>query len=83
MSRTVLYAYVNMILDFPVTYTNDSVRCQSERVCLHKTVNILVFFTKNNKNFYPKVKALMQMYRVVPQTKKGKYKGSLLIWHLK
>ena len=83
MSRTVLYVYVNIILDFPVTYTNDSVRCQSERGCLHKTVKILVFFTKNKENFYPKGKALIQMYRIVSQTKIGKYKGSFIIWHFK
>jgi len=30
-----------------------------------------VFFFKNNKNTYPKGRALKQMYRVVPQTKSG------------
>ena len=33
---------------------------------------MLVFFVKNNENTYPK--ALMQMYRVVPITKKGNSK---------
>ena len=60
-----------MILDFPVTYRNDSVLCQSECTCLHKTVNMVVFFVISNKNAYPKGRALMQMYRVVPITKRG------------
>jgi len=39
MSRTIIYFNVYIILDFPITYINDSVRCQSECACLHKTVN--------------------------------------------
>ena len=42
----------------------------SECACLHKTVKMLVFFVKSNKNTYPKGRALMQMYRVVHQTKR-------------
>jgi len=33
------------------------------------TVKLVVF--KNNEITYPKGRALMQMYRVVPQTKRG------------
>ena len=38
----------------------------------HKTVNMVVLFFKSNENTYPKGRALMQMYRVVPITKRGK-----------
>jgi len=38
---------------------------------LHKTVNMVVFFFKNDENTYPKGGAILQMYRVVPQTKRG------------
>jgi len=34
-------------------------------------VNRVVFFVKNNENTYPKGRALMQMYRIVPITKRG------------
>ena len=44
--------------------------CQSECACLNQKVNIVVFFTKNNENMYPKGRALMPMYIVVPQTKR-------------
>ena len=44
--------------------------CQSDCACLHKTVNMVVFFVKSNENTDPKGRALMQMYRVVPITKK-------------
>ena len=71
MLRTIIYFHVYIILDFPVTYRNASVLCQSECACLHKTVNMVVFFVKSNKNTYPKGRALMQMYRVVPITKRG------------
>ena len=37
-----------------ITYRNDSVLCQSECTCLHKTVNMVVFFVKSNENTYPK-----------------------------
>jgi len=53
-----------------ITYRNDSVLCQSECTCLHKTVNMVVFFVKSNENTYPKGRALMQMYRVVPIMKR-------------
>jgi len=73
MSRTIIqvYVHVNIILDFPTIYKNASMLCQSECACSHQTVNMVVFFTKNNKNTYPKGRALMQMYRVVAQTKRG------------
>ena len=72
MLSTIIYVYVNIILDFPITYRNASVLCQSECACLHQTVNIVpvVFFTKNNEITYPKERALMQMYRVVSITKR-------------
>ena len=47
-------------LDFPMTYRNASVLCQSECACLHKTVNMVVFLVKSNENTYRKGKALMQ-----------------------
>ena len=71
MARTIIYVHVHIIIDFPVTYRNASVLCQSECTCLHKTVNMVVFFIKSNSNSYPKGRSLMQMYRVVPITKRG------------
>ena len=73
MSRTIIYFHVYIILECPLTYRNDLVLCQSECACLHKTVNMVVFFVKSNENTYPKERALMQMYRVVPITKRGNY----------
>ena len=46
MSRTIIYAHVNIILDFPRTYRNASVFCQSECACQHKTVNMADLFSK-------------------------------------
>ena len=40
--------------DFPITYRNAAVLCQSECACLHKIVNMVVFFVKSNENTYPK-----------------------------
>ena len=59
------------ILDFPITYKNTSVLCQPIRMCI-STSNSKhgSFLYKINKNTYPKGKAPMQMYRVVPQKKK-------------
>ena len=70
MLRTIIYVYVNIILDFPITYRNASVLSQSECTCLHQTVYMVhvVFFTKYNEITYPKERALMQMYRVVPSS---------------
>ena len=60
------------MLDFPITHIgNASVLCQSECECLHKTVNMEVFFLRMMKISYLKGKALKQMYRVVSQTKEG------------
>jgi len=56
-----------IILDFPITYRNASVLCQTECACLHKTVNMVVFFVISNENTYPKWRALMKMYGVVPK----------------
>ena len=41
MLRTIIYFHAYIILDFPITYRNASLLCQSECTCLHKTVNIL------------------------------------------
>jgi len=49
MSRTIIYFHVYLILDFPITYRNALVRCQSECACLHKTVNMVVFFVNSNE----------------------------------
>jgi len=46
MSRTIIHAHVNIIIDFPITYRNASVLCQSECPCLHKTINIVALFVK-------------------------------------
>ena len=69
MWGTPIYVHANIILDFPITYRHTSVLCQSECVCLHLTENMVVFFVKSNENTYPKGRALMQTYRVVPITK--------------
>ena len=66
----IYYVHVNIVLDFPITYRNGSVLCQSKCACLHRKVNMVVFFTPKNGNIYPKGRALMQMYGVVPQTKR-------------
>ena len=68
MLRTIIYFHVYIILDFLITYKNDSVLCQSECSYLQKTVYMVVFVVKRNENTYPKWKELMQMYRVVPIT---------------
>ena len=60
-----------LILDFPITYRNAYVLCQSECACLHKTVNMVVFSVKSNENTYQKGRALAHMYRVVSITKNG------------
>ena len=58
MSRTITYFHVYIILDFSITSRNASVCCQSEWACLHKTVNLVVFFVKRHENTYPKGRAL-------------------------
>ena len=68
MLRTIIYFHVYINLDFPITYRNASVLCQSECACLHKTLNMAVFFVKSNENTYLKGTAPMQMYRVVLKT---------------
>jgi len=65
----VIYFHVYIIFDFPITYRNASVRCQSECACLYKTVNIVVVLVKINGNNCPKGRARMQTYRVVHITK--------------
>ena len=59
---------------FPATYRSASVPFQSECACLHKTVNMVVFFVKSNEKTDRKGRALTQMYRVVPITKRENYK---------
>jgi len=71
MSRTKIYVHVYMLLDFTITYSNASVFCQSECICLHITVKMVFFFVQSIENTYPKGRALMQLYRVVPKTKRG------------
>ena len=73
MSRTILYFHVYILLDFPITYRNASVFCQSECACVHKTVNVAVFFVENNENTYQKGRASMQIYKVVPRRKEEYY----------
>jgi len=58
--------HVYIILDFPITYRNVSVLCQSECVCLHEKVNMVAVCVKYNANTYTKRRAFVQMYRVVP-----------------
>jgi len=71
MLRTTICFRVYISLGFPITYRNASVLCQSDCSCLHKTVNMVVFFVISNENAYPKRRALMQMYRVVPIKRRG------------
>ena len=70
LSRTILFTHVYIILDFPITYRNTSVLCKSECSCPHRTVNMAVLFVKRNETTYQKGRALMQLYRVVPQMKR-------------
>jgi len=70
MLGTIIWLHVYIILDFPITYRNASVLCQS---CLHNTVNMVVFFLKSNENTYPKGRPLVQVYRVVTITKRGSW----------
>ena len=44
MLRTTICFRVYISLGFPITYRNASVSCQSDCTCLHKTVNMVVFF---------------------------------------
>ena len=40
---------ITILLDFPITYRNASVLCQSECACLHKTLKMAVFFVKSHE----------------------------------
>jgi len=71
MLRTLIYIHNYITSDFPITYRNASVLCQSECACLHKTVNMVVFLVTSNENTYQKGGAIVQMYRVVSITKRG------------
>ena len=56
--------------------------CQSEWACIYQTVNIVVFFTKKLMTIQ-KGRVLVEMYRVVPQTKRVKTKiGNTLKPHV-
>ena len=77
MSGTIIYFHCYIILDFPITYTLLHCFINQECPCIHETVNIVFFFVKSNENTYPKGRALMQMYRVVPVTKRGNYTLSI------
>ena len=70
MSTTILYVHVNIPLDFGITSENATALGQSE--CTLST-SMELFFLKVMKIIitYPKGRALMQIYRVVPQTKRG------------
>jgi len=48
--KNIIPYFHNTELDFPITYRNDAVLFQSECACLHKTVNMAVFFVKNSEN---------------------------------
>ena len=61
MLRTLIYFHVYIILDSPITYRNDSVLCQSECACLHKTVNMVVSFVNSNEHTYSKGGALVNV----------------------
>ena len=52
MPRTIICFHVSIILDFPITYSNASVLCQSECAWLQKIVTMVVFFVKSNENTY-------------------------------
>ena len=68
---TIIHVHGNIILDFPITYKNASVLCQSECAsCLHQTVNIVVFFLKNNEN-NPKGRALISTNMLLARTNLG------------
>ena len=71
MSRTKYILPCLHNIRLPLTYRNAPVLCQSECACLRNTVNMVVFFGKSNENTYPKGRALMKMYRVVPITERG------------
>jgi len=65
-------------LKIPITYNYGSVLCQSEYACLHPTANMVhvVSFFKNNENTYPKGRALIQMCRVILQTKSWNFNAA-------
>jgi len=68
-----IYFNVYIKLDFPITHRNAEVFCKLESAYLHNTVNMEVFTVKSNKKKYQKGRALMQMYRVVPITKRESF----------
>jgi len=68
-----MYFHVNIILDFPVTYKNASVLCQSECACLHKTINMVVFFVKSNENTFHKRESTHANVRNCPYDEKREF----------
>jgi len=67
MLRTIIYFHVYIIYDIRKYFNALSIRS----ACLHKTVNMVVFFIECNENTYPKGRALMQRYIVVPIKTRG------------
>ena len=64
--RTIIYFHVYIILEFPITYRNASVFFSMRMRMSTSNSN-----HDSTENTYPKGRALMQMYRVVPITKRG------------
>ena len=62
-----IYDHVYIMLDFPITNQSISKRMSTSN-SKHGS-----FRYENDENTYPKGRALMQMYRVVSQTKRGNY----------
>ena len=75
MLRTIIYfhVYILHVLDFPITYRNALVLCQSEHACLHITVNTVVFFVKSNENTYPKRESTHANVQSCPYNEKKEY----------
>jgi len=80
MSRTPIYFHANIILDFPITYRNASVICQSVCACLHKTVNIVVFFVRSNENTYSKRESTHANVQSCPCKEKKEYACFVVVY---
>jgi len=66
MLRTIVYFHVNIIRLF---YNI----CASKCTCLHKTVNIVVFFVESNENTYPKSESTHANVQSCPYNEKRLY----------
>ena len=79
--------YVYIIFDFPVTYWNASVVCQSECAFLHKTVNMVVYFVrmmkisteKESAQVVPRKNERIQIYQHQSYTEQSSYNSRLHI----